>query len=120
MHVTMHHHRKTDLGQFLITLLLGLPALFAFVAAVGLAYGSPYSASGLWFFLPGVAQSGIRRNRGGSEPHQSCDLAADRFRTYCGSDGADDCHRDCVAMVRSLYSPVESVVEASTCTLLFR
>jgi hypothetical protein len=50
MHVTMHHYRKADLGQFLITLLLGLPALFAFFAAVGLAYGSPYSASGLWFF----------------------------------------------------------------------
>ena len=48
MHMTMHHYRKTDLGQFLTTLLLGLPALFAFFAAVGLAYGSPHSASGLW------------------------------------------------------------------------
>lgn len=50
MHTTIEHHRKADLGQFLITLLLALPALFAFFAAVGLAYGSPYSASGLWFF----------------------------------------------------------------------
>jgi hypothetical protein len=50
MHATMQHDRRADLGQFLITLLLGLPALFAFFGAVSLAYGSPYSASGLWFF----------------------------------------------------------------------
>lgn len=47
---TMLDDRKEDLGQFLITLLLGLPALFAFIGSVGLAHGSPYSASGLWFF----------------------------------------------------------------------
>lgn len=50
MHATIPDHRKADLGQFLITAALGLPALFAFCAAVGLAYGSPHSASGLWFF----------------------------------------------------------------------
>lgn len=50
MQATMQHHRNAELGQFLITLVLALPALFAFFAAVDLAYGSPYSASGLWFF----------------------------------------------------------------------
>ena len=50
MHATIQHHRKADLGQFLITVVLGLPALFAFCAAAGLAYGSPHSPSGLWFF----------------------------------------------------------------------
>ncbi|MGA9890644.1 MAG: hypothetical protein WBQ31_24305 [Candidatus Acidiferrales bacterium] len=50
MHATMQHHRKAELGQFLMTLVLALPALFAFFAAVDLRYGSPYSASGLWFF----------------------------------------------------------------------
>lgn len=50
IHATIGDHRTADLGQFLVILLLGLPALFAFFAALGLAYGSPYSASGLWFF----------------------------------------------------------------------
>ncbi|MFZ3329484.1 MAG: hypothetical protein WA197_02540 [Candidatus Acidiferrales bacterium] len=50
MHATIGQHRKAELGQFLVILLLGLPALFALFAAVGLAYGSPYSVSGLWFF----------------------------------------------------------------------
>jgi predicted permease len=50
MHATIRHHRKAELGQFLITVVLSLPALFAFCAAAGLAYGSPHSASGLWFF----------------------------------------------------------------------
>jgi len=50
MHATMQYDRKADVGQFLLTLLLGLSALFAFFAAVDLAYASPYSASGLWFF----------------------------------------------------------------------
>jgi hypothetical protein len=50
MQTTTQHDRRSELGQFLLTLLLGLPALFAFFAAAGLEYGSPYSASGLWFF----------------------------------------------------------------------
>lgn len=50
MHATIGQHRKADLGQFLVILLLGLPTLFALFAAASLAYGSPYSASGLWFF----------------------------------------------------------------------
>jgi len=50
MHTTIQHDRRSEQGQFLLTLLLGLPALLAFFAASGLAYGSPYSPSGLWFF----------------------------------------------------------------------
>jgi predicted permease len=50
MHATIRKRRKAELGQLLVILLLGLPALFALFAAVSLAYGSPYSASGLWFF----------------------------------------------------------------------
>ncbi|MGA7622319.1 MAG: hypothetical protein WB630_09830 [Candidatus Acidiferrales bacterium] len=49
MQTTTQQDRRVDLGQFLLTLLLGLPALFAFLAASGLEFGSPYSASGLWF-----------------------------------------------------------------------
>ncbi len=49
-HAAIEHHPKADLGWFLTTLLLGLPALFAFLGAAGLAGGAPYFKSGLWFF----------------------------------------------------------------------
>jgi hypothetical protein len=49
-HAAIEHHQKTDLGLFLTVLLLGLPALFAFLGAAGLAQGAPYFKSGLWFF----------------------------------------------------------------------
>jgi len=49
-HAAIEHHEKTDLGLFLTVLLLGLPALFAFLGAAGLAHGAPYFKSGLWFF----------------------------------------------------------------------
>lgn len=49
-HAAIEHYQNTDLGLFLITLLLGLPALFAFLGAAGLAQGAPYFKSGLWFF----------------------------------------------------------------------
>jgi hypothetical protein len=49
-HVAIEHHQKADLGLFLIILVLGMPALFAFLGAAGLAHGAPYFRSGLWFF----------------------------------------------------------------------
>ena len=49
-HTAIVHHQKADLGLFLMILVLGLPALFAFLAAAGLAQGAPYFRSGLWFF----------------------------------------------------------------------
>ncbi len=50
-HAAIEHPQKADLGWFLTTLLLGLPALFAFLGAAGLAGGAPYFKSGLWFFF---------------------------------------------------------------------
>jgi hypothetical protein len=49
-HAAIEHHQKADLGLFLTILLLGLPALFAFLGAAGLAQNAPYFKSGLWFF----------------------------------------------------------------------
>jgi hypothetical protein len=49
-HAAIEHHEKADLGLFVTILLLGLPALFAFLGAAGLAQGAPYFKSGLWFF----------------------------------------------------------------------
>jgi hypothetical protein len=49
-HAALEHHQRPDLGMFLIILMLGLPALFAFLGAAGLAQGAPYFKSGLWFF----------------------------------------------------------------------
>ena len=50
VHAAIEHHQNPDLGLFLVILLLGLPALFAFLGSVGLASGAPYFRSGLWFF----------------------------------------------------------------------
>lgn len=49
-HAAIVHHHKADLESFLIILVLGLPALFAFLGAAGLAHDAPYLRSGLWFF----------------------------------------------------------------------
>jgi hypothetical protein len=49
-HAAIEHHHNADLGLFLTILLLGLPAVFAFLGAAGLAQGAPYFESGLWFF----------------------------------------------------------------------
>jgi len=49
-HTAIEHHQKTGIGLFGMILLLGLPALFAFLGAAGLAHGAPYFSSGMWFF----------------------------------------------------------------------
>lgn len=49
-HAAIEHHDKADLGLLPTVLLLGLPALFAYLGAAGLAQNAPYFKSGLWFF----------------------------------------------------------------------
>ena len=63
--------------------------------------------------LPGVAQFRIHRNCGCGEHYGICDLSAGCFRTGCGPDGARDRDRNCLALVRDSYLPIESMVEAS-------
>jgi len=49
-HAAIEHHQRADLGLVAMSMLLALPALFAFLGSAGLAHGAPYFNSGMWFF----------------------------------------------------------------------